>query len=207
MLDKLIYNDLYEEIDREMSDSNIGARKAQNVRNHLFIIYGVINSVVKGEGDGIHLQIYDLVKAFDSLWLEDTSNDLYNTMKEEKRDDKLALLYKSNETNLVSVKTSVGYTDRINIPRIVQQGGTWGPLSCSNSIDSVGKQCETESDKSYLYKNRVKVIPLGMVDDVMAVAKCGMDSIIINSFINTKNEKKNLVFHTKDKTGKLCRYI
>ena len=58
-----------------MSDSNIGARKMKNIRNHLFIIYGVINSVLKGESECIDIQIYDLVKAFDVLWLADTMND------------------------------------------------------------------------------------------------------------------------------------
>ena len=84
VLDKLLYNDLYEAVEENMSDSNIGARKAQNVRNHLFIIYGIINSVVKGKDESVHLDIYDLVKAFDSLDLEETENDLYTTITENK---------------------------------------------------------------------------------------------------------------------------
>ena len=139
ILDKLIYFDYYESINKNMSDSNIGARKHQNVRNHLFVIYGIINSVVKNKTEGIHLQIYDLVKAFDKIWLEDSCNELFETIDDEK-DDKLALLYKSNEKNLVMVKTPVGNTKRVNIERIVQQGGTWGPLKCSNTIDKIGKE-------------------------------------------------------------------
>ena len=71
ILDKLIYNDKYSDIDGNMTDSNIGARKGRNIRNHLMIIYGVINSVIKGGEDCIDLQVYDLEKAFDALWLED----------------------------------------------------------------------------------------------------------------------------------------
>ena len=48
ILDKLIYIEKYGDIDKNMSDSNIGARKQRNIKNHLFIIYGKINSVVKG---------------------------------------------------------------------------------------------------------------------------------------------------------------
>jgi hypothetical protein len=51
ILDKLIYSDNYDDIDDHMTDSNIGARKKRNIRNHLMIIYGVINSVIKGGED------------------------------------------------------------------------------------------------------------------------------------------------------------
>ena len=65
LIDKLIYFEKYPLIDKNMTDSNVGARKKKNIRNHLFIIYGIINSVVKGEIESVDIQIYDLVKAFD----------------------------------------------------------------------------------------------------------------------------------------------
>ena len=208
VLDKVLYHDLYNEVEKNMSDSNIGARKNQNVRNHLFIIYGIINAVNKEKKESIHIEIYDLVKAFDSLSWEESANDLYETIDEDKRDEKLAVLYRSNETNLVSIKTPVGLTKREDFPRIVQQGGTWGPISCSNTIDTIGKQAKKERNKGYMYKNQVKVIPLSMVDDIMSIAKCGLDSLTLNSYINTKIELKNLKFHTKDKNGKSkCHWI
>ena len=46
ILDKLTYHDKYPDLDIAMSDSNIGARKNKHIRNHLFIIHGVINSVI-----------------------------------------------------------------------------------------------------------------------------------------------------------------
>ena len=79
-----------------MSGSNIGARKKRNIRDHLVIIYGVINSVLQGEDSCIDIQVYDLEQAFDALWLEDTLNDLYDYLPEDSRDDKLALIYESN---------------------------------------------------------------------------------------------------------------
>ena len=66
--------------------------------------------------------------------------DAYDSLSKENRDEKLALLYESNKENLVAVNTAVGLTDRINIPKIVQQGGTWGPCLCSNSVDTIGKK-------------------------------------------------------------------
>ena len=48
ILDRLIYVDNYDDIDKKMSDSNIGARKQRNIKDHLLIIHGVINSVIRG---------------------------------------------------------------------------------------------------------------------------------------------------------------
>ena len=41
VLDKLIYQDKHSEIEKNMSDSNIGGRKGKNVKDHLFMIYGI----------------------------------------------------------------------------------------------------------------------------------------------------------------------
>ena len=41
-----------------------------------------------------------------------------------------------------------------------------------------------------------------MVDDLLAVAPCNIESVSVNVFINTQIEMKKLKFHTKDKNGK-----
>ena len=43
ILQKLIYNSNYDTIDNNLSDSNVGARKRKNIRNHSFIINGIIS--------------------------------------------------------------------------------------------------------------------------------------------------------------------
>ena len=195
ILDKLIYIDKFENIDKNMSCSNVGARRGRNIRDHLFIIYGIINSVVKGSEPDIDIQIYDLVKAFDSLWLEDCLNDTYDTLDKKLRDDKLKLLYEASKKNLVAINTAVGLTERVPVDKIVQQGGTWGPLLCSNSMDTLGKKIRDKEGPSYLYKGTVRVLPLAMVDDINAISRCGIDSITLNTFINTQIELKRLKFH------------
>ena len=45
-IEQLIYEDKYGAIDENMSDSNIGGRKNMNIKNHLFIIYCIMNNVV-----------------------------------------------------------------------------------------------------------------------------------------------------------------
>ena len=49
ILDKLTYLDKYPELDISMSGSNSWALRNKSIRNHLFVIHGVINSVIQGE--------------------------------------------------------------------------------------------------------------------------------------------------------------
>ena len=129
-------------------------------------------------------------------------NDLFDTVSEENKNDKLALLFKSNQNNLVSVNTAVGLTERIDIPNIVQQGGTWGPGLCSNSIDMVGRKSEKQAAHNYFYKKKAKVLIFAMCDDLNGVARCGADSVALNTYINTHIELKKLRFHVPDRKGK-----
>ena len=122
-------------------------------------------------------------------------NDLWDTLPLHARDDRLGLVYESSKTNMVAVNTAVGQTERVNIPEIAQQGGTWGPMMCSNSIDRVGKFVK-EAKGSFIYKNMVEIIPLAMVDDLISITSCGLDSIKMNITINTLIELKKLKFHT-----------
>ena len=202
ILDKLINLDKYPDLDLSMSDSNIGARKNKNVRNHLFVVYGIVNSIVNGGKGCVDIQIYDLVQAFDSLWLEDCLNDLYDALPDNKRDDKLALVYQTNVKNLVAVNTTVGQTERVNMPNIVTQGGAWGPMECSVSIDKIGKLCTERGEHLYKYKDLVNIVPLAMVDDLLGIAPCGFSSLALNTFITTQIEMKRLKFHTPDAAGK-----
>ena len=126
LLDKLIYNDLYPEMESVMSNSDIGALKNKNIRNYLFVVYGIINSVHRGESPSVDIQIFDIIQCFDALWLDDVMNDLYDSLPLSGQNDKLSLLYKSNVEIQVAVKTPVGTTERINMPRIVMQGVSWG---------------------------------------------------------------------------------
>jgi hypothetical protein len=104
-------------------------------------------------------------------------------------------VFETSRTNRVAVKTAVGQTERTEIPEIVTQGGTWGPMMCSNSIDTVGKFCQ-ENGLIYKYKNISEIIPLAMVDDLLTISSCGYDTIEMNTTVNTLIELKKLKFHT-----------
>ena len=43
ILDRLIYNDLYQTIDSHLSDCNVGNRKGRNIRDNLFVLNAVLN--------------------------------------------------------------------------------------------------------------------------------------------------------------------
>ena len=202
ILDKLLYNDKYTSIEVNMSYSNIGARKKKNIKNHLFIIYAVINSVINGDMDPIDIQVYDLEQAFDALWLEDCLNDMYDVLLEGERDDKLALIYMTNVKNTAYINTPIGVTPNIQLPKIVQQGGVWGPLECSNSVDKIGRNCNSRGINYYKYKKVVNILPLAMVDDLCAISVCGNDSVCVNSYMETHINIKKLKFHTPDLKGK-----
>ena len=55
--------------------------------------------------------------------------------------------------------------------------------------------------------------PLGMIDDLAAIAKCGPESVILNSIINAKinlkqlefNQSKCLKLHISKEDKKMCR--
>ena len=63
ILMKLIYLDKYEQIDDSMSDSQVGGRKGKNVRNHIWIINGIIQDILsKKTKIPIDLEIFDYRK-------------------------------------------------------------------------------------------------------------------------------------------------
>ena len=75
MVDKLVYNDYYEIIDSNMSDSNVGGRHNRSIRDNLFIVYGVINNALNNHIN-LDLTLYDIEKCFDSQWYTETMNYL-----------------------------------------------------------------------------------------------------------------------------------
>ena len=142
ILMKLVYKDKYAIVDKNMSDSQIGARKKKNIRNHIFVLNGIINEALNTKGKSIDIMIYDYRQCFDTLWLEECVNDLYDAGIQ---DDKLALIYEANKKNKVAVKTPFGITSRENMDKIVLQGEVFGPLQCSVQVDTLGKECIEEN--------------------------------------------------------------
>ena len=79
----------------KMSDSNVGGRKRRNIRNHIFIVNGIINEAMR-EKSNIEIEILHFKQCFDSMKLDETINDLYDTGL---KNDNINMIYKLNENN------------------------------------------------------------------------------------------------------------
>ena len=63
-----------------------------------------MNSIKKGNEEPVDFQVYDVEKCFDTLWLHEVINCLFEAGLQ---NDKLPLLFLENNTAQVAVKTSV----------------------------------------------------------------------------------------------------
>ena len=113
IIDKLSYQDYYDTVDDAMGDSNVGGRKFRNIRDNLFVLYATINKAIRKK-KSIDIQFYDLDKCFDSMWAEETMNDIYDVGV---KDDKFALSLMNSKCQ-VKVKTPVGDTERLTLNNI-----------------------------------------------------------------------------------------
>ena len=199
ILDKLIYNDEYKTIDDNLTDSNVGARKNRNIRDNIFVINAISNSVIKGKEEPVDIQIYDVEKCFDALWLQDCINDLFEAGLQ---NDKLPLLLLENLNAQVAVKTPNGISRRTSIKNIIMQGSVWGSLMCTTSMDKLAQTVYENEDLVYWYKGVVAVPPICMVDDILAVQNCSKKSVKINAVTNAFIELKKLKF-SQSKCGKV----
>ena len=189
IMDKLIYFDEYENIDKNMSDSNAGARKNKNCRNHSFIVNGVLHEQKQENLHPIDILIYDVAKCFDEEWPADSLNVLYDLGV---RNDNLCLLYEGTKKTKIAINTAVGQTERFQVENLIAQGSSWGPLMTSASVDTIGKSAQETGENCFIYKDTVKIPPLSFVDDVASMSLCGVDSIVTNATINTKIQAKKL---------------
>ena len=76
-------------------------------------------SVINGKEDPIDIQLFDIEKCFDSLWVEECVNDLYESGLQ---NDKLPLLYLGNQNAKIAVKSQTGMSKRKDIHNIIMQG-------------------------------------------------------------------------------------
>ena len=156
LLLKLIYNDEYFMIDSNMSDSNVGGRKKKNIRNHIFIVNGIINEAMRNK-ENIDITILDYRQCFDGMWLEETINDLFEAGL---ANDNLNLIYKLNEKNKVAIVTPHGLTERVEMRKLVMQGENLAPLECSVQVDTYGRECMEQEKYLFMYRDTIPVPPL-----------------------------------------------
>ena len=173
VLDRLIYNDCYTVIDDNLTDGNVGARKSKNIQDNIFVLGAVINSVINGREDPIQVQVQDVEKCFNKLWLEATTNALFDAGLQH---DMLNLLYIENKNAKVAVKVNDEVSKGVTVKSVEMQGSVWGSLKCTSSMDTLNKTILEQKDITYKYRSdpTIEIGVLGMVNDNHCISKCGI---------------------------------
>ena len=193
ILMRLIYNSKYEQIDQNISDGQMGARKGKGCKHNIWIINGLIHETLKNKKKKpIVLQIYDYSQMFDSINLKEALNDIFDYGLD---DDNLPLVFKANDEVHMAIKTLGGLTERQTITNSVLQGDTFGSLLASVQVDSIAKDVE-KAGVGLKYKDEMVVNILGLVDDMIGVSEVGFKAQIMNTILNFKSAEKGLQFGT-----------
>lgn len=125
-----------------------------HVRDNLFVINSVMNEAKQIKAEAVDIDVYDVHKCFDSMWLSESINNLYEAGM---RNDKLCLLHISNKNAKAVIKTSSGNTEKISISDKVMQGRVWGGLMCTSTMDKLCKLVYKDKNLVYKYRGIVEV--------------------------------------------------
>ena len=170
-----------------MSDVQNGGTREKGVVDNLFILRALF-SHAKYLNKQLCLTFYDIEKRFDSLWLEDCINFLWeNGVK----DDSLSLIYDLKEKANVVVKTPFGETDPLSLINIVKQGTVLEPVLNNVSLDRVCK----ESYSHHL--GSVEIRSLEFVDDIADPNTDRNSAQASNRIIEQIQHKKGSLSHLK----------
>ena len=155
--------------------------------DNLFIFRSIINHA-NYLGKELWLTFYDIEKCFDSLWLEDYINSLWDLGV---KDDILCLIYLMNIKATVTIKTPLRDTDPPFLSNFVKQGTVLGPVlnNCSLnklSTDSIGYNFGSVQIKS-----------MDFVDDLADPNRDKQSALASNAVLQAIQHEKQLTFSAK----------
>ena len=129
IFEKLLKNRINKLLQQNISKFQNGGMKGKGVVDSLFILRAMVNHA-KYLNKELLITFYDIEKYFDSLWLEDCINSLWDLGV---KDDTLFLIYLMNTKASVTIKTPMGDTYPLILSNLVKQGTVLGPLlnNCS----------------------------------------------------------------------------
>ena len=176
ILDRLIYRQDQEIVNSSMGQFQVGNQTGRSIRDHTLIVHAVVNEALTNK---IQLDILftDIKQCFDSIWLEEAINDLYDSGVQSRN---LNLLYEGNKSTDMCVETKFGRSERANLKKVVMQGSVTGGMFCSNQLS---KLCNDfyKSGSIYMYSNSVAIPALAMVDDLLSISLCDSPEGITNN--------------------------
>ena len=186
LLDRLVYFDEQEQISTSMGPFQVGNQKSRNIRDHTLVVHAVVNEA-HSEKLCIDIQFTDIKQCFDSIWLEEAMNDLFDSGVTTRS---LNLFYEGNKRTRMCVETQFGQSDRVELGKVVMQGSVPGGLICSNQLSKLCNKLYKDGDV-YMYRGKVPIPALAMVDDIASIALCNSIGAITrnvktDSFIQRK---------------------
>ena len=133
IFDKIFKNRITPTLQQHMSNFQNGGSKGKGVVDNLFILRA-LSDHAKYLNKELWITFYDIEKCFDSLWLEDRINSLWeNGVKDD-------ILSEREGKCCCQVKTPFGETDPLSFMNIVKQGTVLGPVLNNVSLDRVCKE-------------------------------------------------------------------
>ena len=179
--EKLLKKGITQTLQQHMSNFQNGGTKGKGVVDN-FIILSALFHHVKYLNKKLWLTFYDIKKCFDSLWLEDCMNSLWeNGVK----DDTLSLIYYLNEK---AVKTPSGETDPLSFMNIVKWGTILGPVLNNISLDRVCK------DSYSHHLGSVEIRSLEFADDIADHNSDKNSALTSNRIIEQIQHEKRIFF-------------
>ena len=136
----------------------------------------------------LFLTFYDIEKCFDSLWLEDCKNSLWENGVQ---NDNLYLIYLLNKKASITVKTPLGNASPFVIINFVKQSTVLGTILNNCSLDRICKE-----GNGYQF-GQVNIKRLEFVDDLADPNHSSMSAHVSNSVIKQIQFKKRLKFSAK----------
>ena len=147
---------------------------------------------------------YDYKQCFDKLWLQEA---ILSLVRLGLPAEYAKLIYKLNETSLISVKTPFGYTERFTSKDITKQGTVMGPALCSASLGEVINDLDGGASVG-----KVNIPAILFVDDLNSTqtdirrVHNAHDSIVLFSRKKNQplNKNKCCVLTVNKKPGGVC---
>ena len=138
ILDRLIYNDMYDTMDYNLSDCNVGNRKGRNIRDNLFVLNAVLNSTKRRSEESVDIAVYDVKKCFDTMWASEALNDAYELGFD---NDKLPLVQMANKSASIVIKSTRRISERSTIKESHHAGHCVGGDAVHLHIGQAGETC------------------------------------------------------------------
>ena len=134
IFDSLISNSTPYNLDEKLSDQSKGPRWLRGPRDNIFSISAIINSIINDGHSPVQIQLYDIVKCSDKIWLHSISNTVYDNGLQ---DSMLNIFYEVNKNAKVALKFNDTITRRINIPDRIMQITLFSAFMCASSMDRI----------------------------------------------------------------------